>query len=205
MSCTEIRAALPALLYDDLPPAQAEAMREHLAACPACREEEAALRQVSGHLSAVAAPRVQVDLARLYHEAGQLQQLRLRRWRRIAFALSAAAAALLLILGLRLELRVEAHEFVVRWGAPPQRGEAPAPQPAPPASQSPEDLYLTQQLIHALADEVVTRDRDNQESLVNLEARLDVLQRQAQERWDATQRVVSTLLTLSTTSVAKKE
>jgi phage-related minor tail protein len=52
---------------------------------------------------------------------------------------------------------------------------------------------------------VAARDRDNQESLGNLEARLDALQQQQQERWDATQRVVSTLYTLTTTSVAKKE
>jgi Putative zinc-finger len=206
MNCTQIRAALPALVYDDLPPEQAAALREHLAACPACRAEEAALRQVSAQLNVLSTPPIHVDLARLYQEASQLQQRRLRRWRRIAVVFSAAAAALLLILGLRLEVRVQAHEVVLRWGTPPEHQELPAPQPRPQAlAQSHEDNYLTQQLIHALAEDVAVRDRENQESLGSLEARVNALQRQAQERWDATQRFVSTLLTLNTTSVAKKE
>ena len=77
MNCTESRATLTPLLYDDLPPEQAAALRDHLAACPACREEETALRQVVGHLSAVTAPRIEVSLAQLYQEASRRQQHRL--------------------------------------------------------------------------------------------------------------------------------
>ena len=50
MSCSPERAALPALLYSDLEPAAAATLRAHLAACPECRREYAALEQVRGLL-----------------------------------------------------------------------------------------------------------------------------------------------------------
>ncbi len=206
MNCAEIRPALPALLYGDLPPEQAAAVRDHLVTCETCREEEAGLRQVTGLLNCMPAPPVHVELARVYQEASRRQLLRMRRWRRLALGLSAAAAALLVVLALRLELRVDAHQVVLRWGTHLENPQPPAVQPAPsPAAVRPENIYLAQQLIHALADEVAARDRETQESLGTLEARLDALQQQQQERWDATQRLVSTLYTLATTSVAKKE
>jgi anti-sigma factor RsiW len=205
MNCAEIQAALPALLYGDLPPGQAAALREHLASCPACREEETGLRQVTGLLNTMPAPVVQVNLTDIYQEASRRQLRRVRLWRRLAVSLSAAAAALLLVVGLRLELRVDAHQVVVRWGTSPELPQSDPVQPAPGlAAVNAEHAYLTQQLIHALADDVAARDRENQDSLGTLEARLEALQQQQQERWDATQRLVSTLYTLTTTSVAKR-
>ena len=206
MNCVETRAALPGLLYGDVPFEQAAAMRDHLAACLACREEEAALRRIGRLLNAAPVPATRVDVARLYQEASRRQQQRLRRWRRVALACSAAAATLLLIMGLRLELRVEAHQMVLRWSTPPERPDAPGPQPVPrQVTVNPEDVHLVQRLIHALADDVAARDRETQETFEGLEARVDALQRQAQDRWDATQRFVSTLSTLSISNLDKKE
>jgi len=210
MNCAEVRAALPAILYDELPSAEAAALRDHLAGCPACRAEHAALRRVGTLLTAVPAPTIRVDLSRLYQEAGRRQHVRLRRWRRAALACCAAAAGLLIALGLRLEVRVEGHQAVVRWGTPPAAlpDQAPAaaavlPGPAPAAVNA-EEVRLVHQLIHALADDVAYRDRQNQEALGFLETRLDALQHQAQDRWNATERYVSALYTINT-NLTRKE
>ena len=48
MTCTDVRAALPALLYAELPAAEADTLRSHLAGCPACRAEHAALQRLGG-------------------------------------------------------------------------------------------------------------------------------------------------------------
>jgi hypothetical protein len=209
MNCTEVRAALPALLYGDLPAERASALRAHVAGCPGCRAEYGALERVKGVLDALPTPAVRVDLPQLYQDAARWQTLRLRRWRRAALVCLGAAAALLLVLGLKLEVRVEAQQFVVRWGAPPP-APGPAPEP-PPAAPNPaaapigaEDVYLVKQLIHALADDSAARDRRHADAILWLQNRLDALQRQSQERWTATERYVSALYTLNA-NLARKE
>src|SRR5262245_34393717 len=100
MNCTEARRSLPALLYDDLKPDPAAALRRHLDGCPACQAEYAALDRLRHGLDTLPpAPPVEVDLSRLYQEAARRQERRLRRWRLTAVALAAAAAGLLLVLG----------------------------------------------------------------------------------------------------------
>src|SRR5262245_28380911 len=136
MNCTRTRACLAEFVHGGLTPADRKQLEVHLQTCAACRAECSSLQQVGRLLDRLPAPGTEVDLARLYRDAAEAQQRGLRRWRRVAVALGiAAAAALLLALGLRCEVRLEAHQFVVRWGVPPT-AVAPPPPPAPVIEES---------------------------------------------------------------------
>src|SRR5262249_11206759 len=76
--------------------------------------------RVRNALDAVAVPAVSVDVSRVFQQAAALQQRRARRWRRAAVAACGLAAALLLVVLLRLELQLDAHQLIVRWGEVPQ-------------------------------------------------------------------------------------
>jgi anti-sigma factor RsiW len=203
MNCAHVRGRLPDLIYGDVPPGESVELEKHLAHCPACREEYAALRRVRGLLDAVPAPAVSVDVRQVFQRAAQVQEQRLRRWRRVAVALATAAAVLLVALALQLEVRVEAHQVVVRWGSPPP-AVVPVPPPSPPvyvqarpvpSSVGAEEVQLLKDLIHALAANAEARDRQQQVALARLQGRLDTIQSQAHERWTATERYVSALYT----------
>jgi anti-sigma factor RsiW len=213
MNCPQIRDVLPLLLCGDLPPDEAVAVRKHLAGCPACQGEHAALQQLRGVLDTLPVPAVQVDLPRLYQEANLRQEKQLRRWRRAALGVFGVAAALLLALGLNLELRVEGHQLVLRWGSPPEppRPQAP-PEVRPQTVVTPgkpevtaEEMRLVKKLIHALAADVEARDQQQREALRWLQARLETLREQNQKRWLATARDVSALYTAQFGSREKGE
>jgi anti-sigma factor RsiW len=203
--CDKIREALPALLYGDLPPAEETAVRQHLTDCPACRAEHAALRQVRGLLDAAPPPAVKVDLPRLYQEAARRQERQLRHWRRLACVALAAAAVLLLVFGLKLEVRLEQHQLVLRWGAPPP---VPAPlvvvpQEPPPASAA--EVRVVRDLLHLLAADVEERDRQMRQGLADMAGRLDSLQGQTQQRWASAQRDLNGLYALFTAQSGPRE
>jgi hypothetical protein len=207
MNCTEVRHHLPGLLYGELKPEEAAAVEAHLHGCPACRDEYAALRQLPVVLDMVPAPAVRIDLPRLYQQAAQRQEHRLRRWRRAALASVAAAAAVLLLVGLlRLEVRLEAHQVVVRWGARPEVPlPAPAPAPAPPideprasnptaaVSEMQDRLRILMDLTQLLAADVETRDRRQQQAMVRLQARQLELEQQLVQWRLATEKDVAAL------------
>jgi hypothetical protein len=199
MTCTDARTQLPALLYSDLPPAAADAVRGHLAGCAACRQEYAALQQVRHTLDAVPPPAVQVDLPRLYREAAERQARRARRWRRAALAGLAAAAVLLLAAGLRLQVHLDARQLVVRWGGPggepPPHRDAPPPEVAEAGApdEAEKRLQLMSSLIHALAEDLEARDAQQQQALKRLQDRLDALQFQGNARWGETERNIAAL------------
>jgi hypothetical protein len=213
-SCVEVLARLPGLLYGDLPADEAEAVRKHLVGCPACRREHTTLEGVRRLLdTASAPPAVEVDLGRLYGEAAGRRRRRARRWRRAA-ALVGIAAAVLLLIGLKLEVRLEAHQLVLRWGVPPMAEQAvrqtqpPTPlvrQEGEPAPVAQAELQLVRDLVHALADDVEGRDRENRQALLWVRGRLDQLQRQVQARWEATEQLVSALHTVQCETRAKGE
>src|SRR5439155_7840756 len=98
MNCAAVRARLASLLYGDLPTAEADEVRQHLAGCPSCREEQTAITGLRPLLDAVPAPAVAVDLPRLYRDAAAGQTRRLRRWRGAAVAALAVAAAVVVAL-----------------------------------------------------------------------------------------------------------
>jgi hypothetical protein len=201
MNCAQAREFLAGLLYGDLDAAQAAAVETHRAGCPACQREYASLQHLRRALDAVAAPAVApVDLPRLYADAARLQQRQVRRWRRAALALLGAAAVLLAVVGFKLELRVEAHQLVVRWGAPTEAVPQPepiAPQHAdqadlPPAPVvSADEWERMRDLIHALAADMALSNSARRQEFDNLEVRLDALQMRSQQR----DRVVAALYT----------
>jgi hypothetical protein len=206
MNCPQARARLAELVYGDLTAADATAVEAHLHACPVCRRERADLEHVRRALDGVAAPEVPVDLPAFYRRAAERQRRRLRWWRRAALAgLGAAAAVMLVALGLRLEVRVEAHQVTFRWGdgpapakaslAPDLRAErAPAVRPATPAGADVQgQLRLLSELVQGLAAEADARDRDRQNELLRLRDRLDDFQRQTAHHWTSLERDVVAL------------
>lgn len=197
MNCTRARELLPLLLYDDLAPTEAEETRAHLRDCAACGQEFAALGGVRQALDALPAPSAKVDLGRVYVEAERRQRLQVRRWRRIAVALTAVAALLVLAFGLKLELRFEGHQVTLRWGKLPAQSEpVPPTRPeAPPPAVSAEDIQLLKGLLHGLMADMQDRDRQQQQALVRLHSQLESLQRHSQQRWAATERDLAALYT----------
>lgn len=201
MKCTEVRAALPLLIYGEPRPDEA-ALREHLAACPACRREQEAFQDVRRLLDATPTPRIEVDLPRLYQSLAERQTHRLRRWRGIALTLGALAALLLCVFGFRLHLRVEANQIVVQWGDPPPPVPAPVlTQPLvtqaalPPETEG--QLRVLSELIHALKQDVEDRDERFADRLARLQMHVLALQSQADLRWNATEQDVAALYLLS--------
>jgi anti-sigma factor RsiW len=203
--CTRTREALPALLYGDLPAHEEPALLQHLALCPACRAEQAALRRAREALDILPAPTVQVDLPALYREAERRQETRLRRWRRLATAAVAVAAALLAVFVLRLQVHLGPSQITVSWGAPRPAAQPPAPPAPAPEPVSVAEVQFLEDLVHALAADVADRDRRQQQALLWLQGRLDVLQGQTQQRWTATQRDVSGLYALITSQTGFRE
>jgi hypothetical protein len=195
MNCAEARPHLPVLLYGDLGPEAARAVQDHLAGCAACRREYAGLGQVRAALDAVPVPAVQVDLARLHQEAAARQLGRLRAWRRAALACGTVAALLVLVFGLRLQVRLAPHEVVLRWGDVPATNPVPPPHPPLTDSEVEQRLQLMSNLIHALADDLESRDAQQAESLRHLQARLDTLHLEDSVRWGAARRDIAALYT----------
>ncbi len=126
MRCTDVRAALPLLIYGE-PSPQDALLRKHLADCPACRCEFEALGNVRRLLDNAVAPQVAVDLTKIHRTLAERQLRRAQRWRQVAVALGTLAAVLLLAFGLRLELRLDANQLVVRWSNPDGGGGTGVP------------------------------------------------------------------------------
>jgi len=198
MNCPDVRPKLPALVYDDLSPAEADAVRRHLDACAGCRDEFAGLAHARAALDMVPVPAVKVEVARLYTEVAARQDRRARRWRRIAVAAAALAAAVLLVVGLRVQVRVAAYEFVIAWGDPSGRGReradvAPQPPTRDRGSDVEERLRLLDDLVHAVAADVDRRDRRHQADTEEVNRRLDAFRRVAAQKWLEAERNVSAL------------
>jgi predicted anti-sigma-YlaC factor YlaD len=205
MNCADVRARLPALLYGDLSADEAGRVRDHLAGCPSCREEQAAFAGVRRLLGAVPAPAGTVDLPRLYRDAAEQHRRRLRRWRRIALAsLAAAAAVVLAVLLSRLEVRLDGNQLVLRWGAAPPESPVPAPPPQPreppvavappaPATEVEEHLRLLSEAVRALSDDADQRDERRQQEVARLRAQVLALQQQMIELRLATEKDVAAL------------
>jgi hypothetical protein len=207
MNCADCRPRLPDAAYDSLAADEQAAVVAHLRDCAECRRQMEELRQVRGLIDAAPTPSVRVDVAGVYRSAAAEEVRRLRRWRRLALTACAAAAALLVFVFGRIELRIDAHQFVVRWKAPPAlETHAPAPQvavahPAPPPGPSAEEWRIANALVQALVDDAKLRDVQQQQDLARLGERIDELQRQTSRRWAAAeQRITALYNALLTTS-----
>ncbi len=193
-NCAQTRESLAGLLYGELPPAEAQAFQQHLAGCPACQAEYAALGQVRAalHVAVPPVPEVTVDLTQLYREAARQQANRLRRWRRLALGALTAAGVLLAVFGLKLEVRLEQHQVAIRWGAPP-RLERPQPNPKPPEpdralAERDAELQLVKDLIHLLADDMKDQSTQQKEALHALRERVEALRTLVDERYATMER-----------------
>jgi hypothetical protein len=195
MICADCRDLLPLHLYGDLSDADRAAVAAHVASCGACRAELDALAATRAALDAMPAPAVAVDLNRIYRFEAERQQRAARRWRVAALV---GIAAAVLVLAMRLDIRADARQLTVRWGRP-------EPVPAPPEQvvivrtetvSSPdldERLNVLTALIHALAANVETGDRERVAELVRLRGELANMRQQGDQRWTETGRSVSAL------------
>lgn len=215
MNCTQAHDRLPGLLYGHLLPAEKAGLEKHLAECPACRQEYAALRQVRHLLDRGPSPEVRLDLRQLYGQACDRQLRQGRRWRRVGIALCGAAVVLAVIaLGLRMEVRMEPRQLVLRWGTPSaQREPTQSPQILQVQAQraelssgaAEEQFQLLSQLIHALADTAEARDSQRRQELLQLRADLRELQRRTAQWRYATERDMDALYTAHFISAKKGE
>jgi hypothetical protein len=204
MNCPKVRELLPLLLYDDIPAAETNSIREHLAECAACRKEFDGLQEVRAKLDAAPFPAVQVNLRRLFHDAAARQTSQIRRWRRLAVAVCGVAAALLFAMVLRLELRVQAHQLVVRWGLVPNEEKSQEPPGAAPIEPSAdpavlatleERVRLLDELLHAAMSDFDDRDKSRSEAVARLQRRLEEFRIQNSRRWSETERNVAAMYT----------
>lgn len=206
MNCTEVCTRLPAWLAGDLPADEMSQLNAHLADCPSCRQEQTALIEVRRLLDAVPTPAVAVDLARLYRDAAERQRRRLRRWRRLACASVAAAAVLLLALLLaRMEVRLDGHQLVVRWGGDPAPEQptppAPTPQvvervvaaPSPATVEIEQQLRLLTELVQALSHDADLHAERRQQEMSRLRNEVQGLQQQLTQLRLATEKDVAAL------------
>jgi predicted anti-sigma-YlaC factor YlaD len=204
MNCELARDLLPLALTGDLEPAQSTALDEHLASCAACRRERAALQSVRAALDAPATPNVSVDVAAIWHDAAARQNRSLRRWRRVAVAGGALAASLLLLALLRVDIQLGNGQLVLSWGAPT---EVPAPgrpvddlsvaiaKATAACAELEERAKVLGQLVAALRDDFVTRDRQRQTEIAVLVSRLEMMRDREQRRWEENRRDLTALYT----------
>lgn len=106
MSCEHVREELAAYLEGLLEPAEAEAVAEHLSACPACSEEARRQEAAWSLLRADEPLEAPADLARRVLDEVRREApgepariIPISRWRRWALPALAAAAVLVVALG----------------------------------------------------------------------------------------------------------
>jgi hypothetical protein len=154
-------------------------------------------------LDAAPTPRVEVDLSQLYQTQAARQTRSLSRWRRVALVAGAVAAVLLLTLGLRLEVRREPGQIVVRWSDPPPRvdhafqPDAAAPKSQPRKPDLREELLVLRELLDALHQDIDDREQRFQDRLDFLQRRVQALQAQADQLRNTTDQDVAALYLLT--------
>jgi hypothetical protein len=103
------------------------------------------------------------------------------------------AAALLVAVLLRLEVRAEAGQFILRWG--PEQAEHTPPlgmgdrQPSQrPANDLAERLQVLSDTLHALVSDIDQREAGSQANFAVLRQHVDVLDRFMRLHWSETER-----------------
>lgn len=195
MNCPTVDELLPLHAYGDLSADEAAEVDGHLAECPGCRAEFAALTAVRQALDATPPPEVVVDPIVISHAAIERSAVR-GRWR-WAVACGGLALGLMGLALLKLEVRVDGQQCVVRWGTPPEIvPPARLVESAPDTMVALEErVRVLQELTHALAADVAARDRVRGVSQVQTNARLDALVRTIARRFQEAERDVDALYT----------
>ncbi len=209
MNCADVRARLTAFAYGDLSETEASQVRQHLGRCLACEQERRAITEVQRLLDAVPAPTVAVDLPRLYRDVADGHGRQVRRWRFVALAGLAAAVVVAALLVSHLEVRVDANQLVLRWGAGPTAPDRPElPPPAPPRPQETttaaplistaeinQQLRMLRELVQAISDDADLREQRRQREIAALQNRMRGLEQQMTQLRLAAQREVTALYT----------
>jgi hypothetical protein len=199
MPCDQLPEKLIELIYGELTREDAAAVEAHLALCESCRRGRDDLaRHVELLQSAAELPAPgSVESARIFAAARRREAARSRRWRRVAIAATAAAAVLLAAAAAGRRVEIHRTHVVIRWS---ERAEQLAPHQADVSdhrlkselAQTHALLARQQQRLDDLerfAALVVTElkqdDLRMSRTSTALHARLDALQRQTDERWQA--------------------
>ncbi|HEV3118044.1 MAG TPA: zf-HC2 domain-containing protein [Gemmataceae bacterium] len=209
MNCTTSRAQLPAFVYGDVSSEEKVLLEKHLTGCLACRQEYAALQGVQKLLDMQSPVAACVDLPRLYRAAAEGAARKARRWRRMAGIAAGLAAALAFCAAASLfEVHWETHQLVLRWRTAPAQNSMPSDLPArasvpsPPPAEQPiqevnKQLQVLSKLIHAVVDDLQDQERQHQQSINDLLARLEALRKQNNSRYVALEKEIDTLYRLS--------
>jgi Putative zinc-finger/FecR protein len=113
--CRQVARLLPALPDGDLPAAAAERVREHLALCPACREDASLFQKMGAALRQVPLP--EPTLPEGHEIASRIREQEARRARRTLprWAAFPALAALALVVTLGIRAGVRSSRFLPAW------------------------------------------------------------------------------------------
>ncbi len=196
MKCDEIRELLPLHAYGELSDAQLRIVDAHLADCSVCRTEATAFRKIRETLNAAAPEPVRTDLEKVYRAEASKRRNKERRWQ---FAATLLAAAILVVLAIRLDVRINQRQMIIRWGVVEPEAVVQQFEPKVPASDrvlQPEfeqRIRTMSELIQALAANVEASDRERQDQILKLKLELAAMNRQSQERMTETERDLSAL------------
>jgi hypothetical protein len=120
--CRELSDQLLRLAYDDLDPADRAGCEEHLAGCPDCRAEWAALRNTQRLLDLAPERQTQIDLAAVCLRVAARERRSSLLWR-VGLGVAGIAASIAAILCISIfDIDVQPGRVVVAW-----RHSAPAP------------------------------------------------------------------------------
>jgi hypothetical protein len=121
------------------------------------------------------------------------------------FVAATAASLAFVVLVTRMELRVEEHQLVVRWGSPPPVAMESTPlQPdavavlpdrkdAPVARTVEDQLRVLSRLVHTIVKDSAKYDEDSQREINWLKVRVRELQGQMDRRFLDTEKDLRTL------------
>jgi predicted anti-sigma-YlaC factor YlaD len=157
MNCVTIRGLLPLFAYDDVGLLEARTIQSHLSECAECRAELAEFNLARQAIDGMPAPRVSIDSETICGKSS-LPTLPKKTWRSVA-TIAGIAAALIGFALLKLEVRIDGSQLVVRWGAPTDV-TMQVTQSAPASLAALEErVQLLQNLTRALANDVAQRDQ----------------------------------------------
>jgi hypothetical protein len=199
MTCNTTSEKLMEFVYDELPAAESAAMESHLAKCDSCRREwEELAHNVELLDRAAAAPaiRTAVEPASVLAAARRGEIARAKRWRLVA--LFATSATILVAIATAAVRRVEVHatHVVICWSESPSaedltddatvkqlRGELARTQTL--LAEHRRRLDDLDRLGSLIVAELKEDDLRLARSAAKLHLRIDAVQRQNDERWQA--------------------
>ena len=104
-----------------------------------------------------------------------------------------------------LEFRIDGHQLVVRWGNPPTLSAVETnaePAPPPPednnrtaAPHGDERIRVLNELIHALAADIESRDQQRQQDVASLKRKIALLEEDTRDQWAESERSLAALYT----------